>query len=96
MATDTDDLVEALEGIELVDLDRRDECCGFGGTFAVSEEAVSCQMGRDRLADHLNAGTQILASTDMSCLMHLSGLAQRDAAPLRSMHVAEILAGYTP
>lgn len=89
-------LLEGLDGIELVQLERRDECCGFGGTFAVSEEAVSCQMGRDRLADHLQAGTQVIASTDMSCLMHLSGLAKRDTLPLRSMHVAEILAGYTP
>lgn len=84
-------LLERVEGIELVDLDRPDECCGFGGTFAVSEEAVSVKMGRDRLRDHLAHGAEVIASTDMSCLMHLDGLIRREQLPLRVMHVAEIL-----
>jgi len=86
-------LLESLEGIEIVDLKRADECCGFGGTFAVSEEAVSCMMGRDRIADHLQAGAEVLTANDMSCLMHLDGLIRRDGKPLRVMHIAEILAG---
>ncbi len=49
-------LLEAVKGLEIVDLKRTDECCGFGGTFAVSEEAISCLMGRDRIADHIQAG----------------------------------------
>lgn len=96
-------LLEGLEGIEFVDLARPDECCGFGGTFAVSEEAVSCMMGRDRIHDHQQAGAEVLTAADMSCLMHLDGLIRRDGAPLRVMHVAQILAGrdvassaYTP
>lgn len=87
-------LLEMIEGVTLADLKRKDECCGFGGTFAVSEEAVSCTMGRDRIADHLQAGTQVLTAGDMSCLMHLAGLIQRDKHPIRVMHIAEILAGY--
>jgi L-lactate dehydrogenase complex protein LldE len=86
-------LLESLDGIELVELSRPDECCGFGGTFAVTEEAVSSMMGRDRIHDHLQAGAEVLTAADMSCLMHLEGLIRRDAAPLRVMHVAEILAG---
>ena len=86
-------LLASLEGIEIVDLKRPDECCGFGGTFAVSEEAVSCLMGRDRIADHLQAGAEVLTANDMSCLMHLDGLIRRDGKPLRVMHIAEILAG---
>lgn len=85
-------LLESLEGIQICDLQRTDECCGFGGTFAVSEEAVSAMMGRDRIDDHLQAGAEILASGDMSCLMHLEGIIRRDRLPLRAMHVAEILA----
>ena len=84
-------LVAGLDGIELTDLDRPDECCGFGGTFAVFEEAVSCMMGRDRVADHRRHGAEVLASADMSCLMHLGGLIRRDGEPLRVMHVAELL-----
>jgi L-lactate dehydrogenase complex protein LldE len=85
-------LLEALEGVTFSELDRPDECCGFGGTFAVSEEAVSCMMGRDRIADHLRAGTEVLTAADMSCLMHMDGLIQRDGHTIRVMHVAEILA----
>jgi L-lactate dehydrogenase complex protein LldE len=85
-------LLAGLEGIELVPLSRGDECCGFGGTFAVAEEAVSCMMGRDRLADHAAAGAEVVTGTDVSCLMHLEGLARRDRRPLRFRHVAELLA----
>ncbi|MFO0820969.1 MAG: (Fe-S)-binding protein [Pirellulales bacterium] len=86
-------LLESLEGIQLVELTRPDECCGFGGTFAINEEAVSCMMGLDRLHDHEKAGSQIVTANDMSCLMHLQGLILREKKPLRVMHVAEILAG---
>jgi L-lactate dehydrogenase complex protein LldE len=84
-------LLDQLQGIELVELTRPDECCGFGGTFAVGEEAVSSLMGRDRIADHENAGAQVITAVDMSCLMHLQGLIERGKRPLHVMHVAEIL-----
>jgi L-lactate dehydrogenase complex protein LldE len=89
-------LLASLEGIELVELKRPDECCGFGGTFAVQEEAVSCMMGLDRIHDHEQAGAEVLTAGDMSCLMHLWGLIQRQKKPLKVMHVAEILAGRQP
>jgi L-lactate dehydrogenase complex protein LldE len=84
-------LLRPLDGIELVELQRSDECCGFGGTFSVAEEAVSCMMGKDRIADHERAGAEIVTAVDMSCLMHLEGLIRRARRPLRVMHVAEIL-----
>jgi len=89
-------LLRSLDGLELVELEHSDECCGFGGTFAVTEEAVSCRMGEDRLADHERAGAEVLTSADMSCLMHLDGLRRRRATESWNpivMHVAEILAG---
>lgn len=86
-------LLERVRGLELVELSRPDECCGFGGTFAVAEEAVSVRMGRDRLADHLAHGAEVITSADMSCLMHLEGLARRQQLPVAVMHVAEILNG---
>lgn len=85
-------LLASLEGIQLTELLRPDECCGFGGLFSVTEEAVSCMMGHDRIADHEQAGTQILTSTDVSCLMHLDGLIRREHKPIRVMHIAEVLA----
>jgi len=84
-------LLQGIEGLELADLARPDECCGFGGTFAISEEAVSCAMGRDRIADHERAGAEVITGGDVSCLMHLEGLARRDGKKLRVLHVAELL-----
>lgn len=86
------DLLGGLKGISFSELSRKDECCGFGGTFAVAEEAVSCMMGDDRIQDHLNAGTEVLTAGDMSCLMHLEGIIKRQKHDMRVMHFAEILA----
>jgi L-lactate dehydrogenase complex protein LldE len=85
-------LLERIEGLDLIDLARRDECCGFGGVFSVEEEAVSCRMGLDRLEDHRRGRAEVLTSTDASCLIHLDGLARKRNFPLRVLHVAEILA----
>jgi L-lactate dehydrogenase complex protein LldE len=84
-------LMEKLEGLEWVELNRKDECCGFGGTFAVSEEALSLRMGKDRLDDHSSHGVEILTGGDMSCIMHLQGIASREGRNLKFMHLAEIL-----
>lgn len=86
-------LLAQLRGIELIELARPDECCGFGGTFAVNEEAVSSLMGRDRIADHVQGGAEVITGFDVSCLMHLEGIIRREKIPIRVMHVAEILEG---
>jgi len=88
-------LLEMLSGVQFAELARPDECCGFGGTFAVNEEAVSCMMGLDRVHDHEQAGADVMTAADMSCLMHLQGLITRQKKPIRVMHIAEILAGGT-
>jgi L-lactate dehydrogenase complex protein LldE len=80
-----------MQGIELVDLTRTDECCGFGGMFSIGEEALSCSMGNDRIADHEQAHSEIITAADMSCLMHMDGLIRRQKKSLRVMHIAEIL-----
>lgn len=85
------DLLDMVKGLELVDLNRKDECCGFGGTFAVTEEAISVKMGRDRIQDHLDHGAEVITGTDISCLMHLEGLMQREGVHMKAMHIAEIL-----
>jgi L-lactate dehydrogenase complex protein LldE len=86
-------LLASLDGIRLVEPSRPDECCGFGGTFAATEEAVSCLMGRDRLDDHLKAGAEVITGVDVSCLMHLEGLARRSGRRVEFRHVAEVLLG---
>lgn len=84
-------LLQQVKGIELVQLDRRDECCGFGGTFCVTEEAVSVKMGKDRVADHLKHNVQYITGADMSCLMHLEGILKRQGSNVKVVHIAEIL-----
>ncbi len=86
-------LLQLVPEIEIVPLTRPDECCGFGGTFAVAEEGVSILMGADRIQDHINAGAEVMTATDASCLMHLEGIMRRRQQPLVTMHIAEIFAG---
>ena len=83
--------MENLAGLEWMTLSRTDECCGFGGTFSVTEEALSLRMGRDRLDDHAQHEVEILTGGDMSCIMHLQGIASREGRKVKFMHLAEIL-----
>jgi L-lactate dehydrogenase complex protein LldE len=80
-----------VEGLKLVTLERSDECCGFGGTFCVTEEAVSVKMGKDRIKDHLAHGAKVMTGGDMSCLMHLEGILRRAKSNVKVLHIAEIL-----
>ncbi|MEJ5961566.1 (Fe-S)-binding protein [Pedobacter immunditicola] len=84
-------LLSMVEGIEIVPLDRKDECCGFGGTFCVTEEAVSVKMGKDRVADHLRNGAEYITAADLSCLMHMEGILKRQGSTVKVIHIAEIL-----
>lgn len=85
------ELMKDLKGMQWVSLTRTDECCGFGGTFAVTEEAISVQMGKDRIEDHLDKEVEIIVGGDMSCLMHMQGIASRDQKKVKFMHFAEVL-----
>jgi L-lactate dehydrogenase complex protein LldE len=85
------ELLQEVEEIEIITLSREDECCGFGGTFAVTEAAISVKMGKDRIQDHLDNGAEVITATDTSCLMHLEGLVNRNNQPLKILHIAEIL-----
>ena len=84
-------LLNMVKDLELVELDRQDECCGFGGTFCVAEEAVSAKMGKDRVADHLKHGAEYITGADMSCLMHMEGILKRRGSKVKVLHIAEIL-----
>jgi L-lactate dehydrogenase complex protein LldE len=84
-------LLEKAKGIEIVELDRDDECCGFGGTFSVFEPDLSVKMGKDRISDHERNGVEIITAADMSCLMHLEGIIRRQKKTIQVKHIAEIL-----
>jgi L-lactate dehydrogenase complex protein LldE len=87
----SEQLLKMVSGLELVQLDRQDECCGFGGTFCVAEEAVSAKMGKDRIQDHIAHGVEVITGSDMSCLMHLEGILRRQQSYIKVSHIAEIL-----
>jgi L-lactate dehydrogenase complex protein LldE len=86
------DLLELVEGIEVVEPERPDECCGFGGMFSVEETAVSAQMGRDKLERHIATGAEYVTGPDCSCLMHMAGIARKQGLKIDFKHVVEILA----
>ncbi|MDE3129491.1 MAG: (Fe-S)-binding protein [Gemmatimonadota bacterium] len=89
----TRDLLGRVRGLELVEIDRPDECCGFGGSFSVTDQALSARMGHDRVHDFLRHGVEYVASGDMSCLLHMKGVIDRQRLPLKVVHIAQILNG---
>lgn len=89
-------LLRQVPELQLVEPARRDECCGFGGSFSVAEPDVSARMGSDRAADFEQAGAEVVTSADMSCLMHLSGLMRRQHRRARVLHIAQLLVGRDP
>ncbi len=84
-------LLSLVSGIELSKPVRPDECCGFGGSFCVFEEAVSVKMGKDRLREHASNEVDYITGTDVSCLMHLEGILKRQGSKILTLHIAEIL-----
>jgi len=85
-------LLAAVRGIELVDLPQHDECCGFGGTFAVKNAEVSSAMLADKVRAVLDTGAEVVCAADNSCLMHIGGALSRQRAGVRTLHLAEVLA----
>jgi L-lactate dehydrogenase complex protein LldE len=85
-------LLEAVRGLSLVDLPGADECCGFGGTFAVKNSDVSVAMGADKARRVRETEAEVLVAGDNSCLMHIGGVLSRQQSGVRVMHLAEVLA----
>jgi L-lactate dehydrogenase complex protein LldE len=85
-------LLEAVRGLTLVELPSAEECCGFGGTFAMKNADVSVAMGADKARHVRETGAEVLVAGDSSCLMHIGGLLSRERSGVRVMHLAEVLA----
>jgi L-lactate dehydrogenase complex protein LldE len=85
-------LLRKVRGIDLVALPGADECCGFGGTFAVKNPDVSTAMLADKMRNLLDTGAEVCTAGDSSCLMHIGGGLSRLRAGVRTVHLAEILA----
>lgn len=85
-------LLRAVRGLDLVEMDDYKLCCGFGGTFSVKFPEVSVAMGNDKLEAAARAGAEYLVANDSGCLMHLAGLIHRRGLPLKTLHLAQVLA----
>ena len=86
------DLLNLVEGIQVLEPERPDECCGFGGMFAVEEPEVSICMGQDKVHHHMNTGAEYITGADSSCLMHMQGVIDREHLPIKTIHIVQILA----
>jgi L-lactate dehydrogenase complex protein LldE len=85
-------LIKQVAGTELVDLELAEQCCGFGGTFAIKYPQISDAMLQKKLAGLKRAGANTLVSCDAGCLLHIAGRLQRQGEAIRVMHLAELLA----
>jgi L-lactate dehydrogenase complex protein LldE len=85
-------LLNKVEGLELVEMNDVETCCGFGGTFAVKFEAISIAMADQKVNNAIATGAQYMISTDLSCLMHLEGYSKQKGYGIRTLHIADVLA----
>ncbi|MFM2139427.1 MAG: hypothetical protein RJA57_1734 [Bacteroidota bacterium] len=85
-------LLSHVRGLSLTEMQDTETCCGFGGTFAVKYEPISIAMGEQKVEQALATGAEYLISTDLSCLMHLQGYIDHKGYPLKTRHLADVLA----
>lgn len=86
-------LLEQVRGLELVEMDAAEVCCGFGGTFAVKYDTVSAAMAEEKTDAILRSGAQVVTGVDSSCLMQIDGKLRRRGSAVRVKHIADILGG---
>ncbi|MDA7915909.1 (Fe-S)-binding protein [Verrucomicrobia bacterium] len=84
-------LLESVKGLELIEMDQAETCCGFGGTFAAKFSMISSAMGEVKCASAEDTGAEYMVSNDSSCLMHLQGMLDKQGKPLKTRHLAQIL-----
>jgi L-lactate dehydrogenase complex protein LldE len=84
-------LLAAVQNAEIVELPAADECCGFGGLFAVKNAEISCAMGQRKVANINSSGAKVVAVNDVSCMTHINGLLKRGNTDCRAVHIAELL-----
>jgi L-lactate dehydrogenase complex protein LldE len=85
-------LLSNVKGLELIEMNDVETCCGFGGTFAVKFEGISIGMADQKVTNALSTGASLIISTDLSCLMHMDGYIKAKNLPLKTMHIADVLA----
>ncbi len=87
-------LLANVRGLELVEMDRADQCCGFGGTFAAKFQPISVAMVQQKVESALKTGAQYIVSTEASCFLNIGGYIKKQGLPIQTIHIAEILASF--
>ena len=87
-------LLSQVKGLELLEMNDVETCCGFGGSFAVKFESISSAMADQKVNNAVQTGADYIISTDLSCLMHLDGYIRHKGLPIRTMHIADVLANF--
>lgn len=85
-------LLAQVEGLELIEMKEAETCCGFGGTFAVKFEPISIGMAETKIKSAVETGAEYIITTDVSCMMHMQGYIDNQNLPIRTMHIADVLA----
>jgi len=85
-------LLSKVLGLELIDMKDEETCCGFGGTFAVKFDGISSAMAQQKVDNAIAADAEYIISTDASCLLHLQSYIDKNSLPLKTMHLADVLA----
>ena len=88
-------LLSKVQGLELIEMEESDTCCGFGGTFAVKNKSISTAMVEKKVQNALATGVEYIISTEASCLLNINGYCVKNKLPIKGIHLADILAsGY--
>lgn len=85
-------LLKQVQGLELIEMEKPEACCGFGGSFSVRNEPTSIALGEQKVEQSLATGAEYIISTDYSCLMHLESYIQKKGINIKVMHIADVLA----
>jgi L-lactate dehydrogenase complex protein LldE len=85
-------LMEAVSGLELIDLNLKDTCCGFGGTFSLKNAALSAALVTDKAAHVQETKAEYLVTVDNACALNIGGRLHREGSPIKTLHLAEVLA----
>ena len=87
-------ILAKVTGLELIEMNESDTCCGFGGTFAVKNAAISSAMTENKIRNAIETGAEYIVSTEASCLMNINGYATKHKLPVKGIHLADILANF--
>lgn len=85
-------LLSKVKGLTLVEMQKTDECCGFGGTFSVKNESISVAMAKHKVQNAIDTGAEYIVSADASCLMHQQAYITKHALPIKTIHIIDLLA----